>query len=190
MTAALRALSPPPIAPSRLSRELREETGPDLRRRRWVIGLSLAGTAMAQLVTLYQTGILKHLPDPPVPGPGPGGRLFDSDRVDASDYAYERGRGPDGALMLTSLAISAYLASAGGRDRAEDAPLLPIAAAAKAAYDAALAAQLAREEWAENRALCAYCQAATVFSLAAAALSVPEAARAARRLLGGRGGTR
>ena len=184
------AFSPPPIAPDRLSRELREATDPGLRRRRWAVGLSLAGTAMAQLVTLYQTGLLKHLPDPPVPGPGPGGRLFDSDRVDASDYAFKRGRGPDGALMLMSLSVTAYLAAAGGRDRARDAPLLPIAAAAKAAYDAAVALKLAREEWAENRALCAYCQFATVCSAAAAVLATPEAAEAAGRLLGGRGGTR
>ena len=184
--AARRALSPPPIAPSRLSRELREGTSADLARRRWVVGLNLAGTAMAQLVTLYQTGIVRHLPDPPAPGPGPGGRLLDADRVDASDYAYSRGRGPDGPLMLLSLAATTYLAAAGGRDRARDAPLLPLAAAAKAAYDTALAAKLAREEWAENRALCAYCQAATLFSTAALALAAPEAARAAFRLIDGR----
>ena len=187
MTAAPPALIPPPIAPRRLSRELREGDGRRLRRRRWAVGLSLAGTAMAQVVTLYQTGILKHLPDPPVPGPG-GRPLFDSDRVDASDYAYERGRGPDGPLMLMSLSVTAYLAAAGGKDRARDAPLLPIAAAAKAAYDAAVALKLAREEWAENRALCAYCQFATVCSAAAAVLATPEAAEAAGRLLRGRRG--
>ena len=110
--------------------------------------------------------------------------------MDASDYAYERGRGPDGPLMLMSLSVTAYLAAAGGRDRVRDAPLLPIAAAAKAAYDVAVALKLAREEWAENRALCVYCQFATVCSAAAAVLATPEAAEAAGRLLGGRGGTR
>ena len=166
------------IPPAQLSRELREETSPDLRRRRWVIGLSIAGTVAAQLVALYQTGILKRLPDPPV---GP----FDSEKVDASDYAYKRLQTPDGFLMLGTYAVTGALAAAGGRDRATEQPWLPIAAAAKTFYDAATTVVLGREEWAENKALCAYCQAATLASFASAALAMPEALRAARHLLGG-----
>ena len=68
--------------PTALSRYLRGGDDPDLRRRRWLVGLSLLGTTAGGLVGLYQTGIIKHLPDPP-----PRGRsgLFDSDRVDASE---------------------------------------------------------------------------------------------------------
>lgn len=47
-----------------------------------------------------------------------------------------------------------------------------------------MALKLGREEWGENRALCAYCQVATACSLASAALALPEAADAARNLLG------
>ncbi len=46
--------------------------------------------------------------------------------------------------------------------------------------------KLAREEWADNRALCAYCQTATLASLATAVPALPEAAPAMRRLTGGR----
>jgi Mn-containing catalase len=53
---------------TKLSRYLCEGDDPDLRRRRWVIGLSLVGTAAGQIVGLYQTGIVKHLPDPPLRG--------------------------------------------------------------------------------------------------------------------------
>ena len=58
--------------------------------------------------------------------------------------------------------------------------------AAKTLYDSATALKLAQEEWAENRALCGYCQAATLASLASAALALPEAAEAARHLVGQR----
>ena len=134
--------------PRVLSRELRLATGPDLRRRRWILGLSLLGTLMAQIVTLLQMGLLRRLPDPPV---GP----FDSDRVDASDYAYKRLAMPDGVLMLLTYGATAALAAAGGRDRAERMPALPIALAAKTGWDVATNLKLAREEWAENRAFCA-----------------------------------
>lgn len=166
------------VPPAQLSHELREDTSPDLTRRRWVIGLSIVGTVAAQIVALYQTGIVKRLPDPPV---GP----FDSEKVDASDYAYKRLQTPDGFLMLGTYAVTAALAAAGGKDRATEQPWLPIAAAAKTLYDAATTVVLGREEWAENKALCAYCQAATLASFASAALTLPEALRAARHLLGG-----
>ena len=158
-----------------LSRELRLQTGPDLRRRRWVFGLSLLGTLAAQIVSLLQVGLTQRLPNPPV---GP----FDSDRVDSSDYAYSRLETPDGALMLVSYGVTAALAAAGGADRAERHPALPLALAAKAGFDAVTALQLAREEWNENRAFCAYCQAATLASLASFALALPEAGRAWRAL--------
>jgi uncharacterized membrane protein len=165
------------MTPRQLSHELREGRSPDLTRRRWVVGLSLVGAAMAQAVTLYQTGIIRRLPDPPLPG-------IDSNKVDASDYAYKRMQTPDGLIMLANYAATAWLAGAGGEDRARNHPLLPIATALKALADSAVALKLAREEWAENRALCAYCQVATACSLASAALALPEATNAARHLLG------
>ena len=56
--------------------------------------------------------------------------------------------------------------------------------AAKTLYDAATTVKLAREEWQENRAFCAYCQSATPASFASVAFALPEAVRAARGLLG------
>ena len=169
--------------PTQLSHELREGHSPDLTRRRWIVGLSLLGTAMAQLVAAYQVGLVRRLPDPP----GRLGRVFDATKVDASDYAYKRLNTPDGFLMLNTLGVTASLAAAGGRDRARDTPWLPIALAAKALYDVATNVKLAREEWQDNKALCEYCQVASVASVAVAALAIPEAVAAARHLLGGEG---
>ena len=162
-------------SPSQLSRYLRTGADPDLRRRRWVLGLSMAGVTIGQVVAAYQTGLLRHLPDPPV---GP----FDSDRVDASDYAYQRAAMPDGLLMVLTYAVTAALTGAGGRDRARHRPVLPLLMAAKVASDVGTNLALVREEWGENKALCAWCQTATLASAASLALVVPEARRAWRHL--------
>jgi hypothetical protein len=161
-----------------LSRELRLGTGPHLARRRWVVGLSALSATMGQLVTLYQTGVLRHLPDPPV---GP----FATDRVDAAPYAYARLRSPDGPIMVLSYALTAWLAAAGEPERPRTLPLLPLALAAKTLGDALTALELAREEWRDERALCAYCQVATLASLASVALALPEARSALATLRGG-----
>ena len=163
--------------PSELSRDLRLRTDPDLRRRRWLVRLSLLGVAIGQVVALYQTGILRRLPDPPL---GP----LDSERVNASDYAYKRLQVPDAVLMIATYAITAALAAAGGRNRAEEQPVLPLALLAKTLFDVGTNLKLAREEWAENKALCAYCQTASLASVATLALALPEAARSLRTLLG------
>ncbi len=139
-----------------LSHELRTRRDPDLNRRRWVLGLSLVGVAAAKIVTLYQMGVVKRLPDLPV-------RPFNATKVDAAPYAYSRLQTPDGALMLVSYALTAALA-------------------AKTGFDSVSAVRLAAEEWRDTKALCGYCQAATVASLLSFAIALPEAARAVRGL--------
>ena len=62
--------------------------------------------------------------------------------------------------------------------------MLSLLAAGKVAADTVLAVELGREEWRENRALCAYCQVATVASAVSLALALPEARRALRTLRG------
>ncbi|MBD2260097.1 vitamin K epoxide reductase family protein [Pseudanabaena sp. FACHB-2040] len=163
--------------PQQLSRELREGTSPDLQRRRQIIGLSMLGATMGQLVSLYQTGIIKHLPDPPV-------SIFDADKVDSSEYAYKRLDTPDGLMMVTTYALTAWLAGAGGEDRAKTQPLLPIAMGAKLLLDIATNVKLASEEWQENKALCEYCQLASLASLASFAIALPEITTAVQTLMG------
>lgn len=160
------------LSPSRLSHELREETGDDLRRRRIAIGLSFAGAVIGGVVAAYQTGILKRLPDI-LPG-----RIFNAEKVDASDYAYENLQSPDGPMMLVNYGITAALVAAGGKDRASQNPALPVVAAAKAAFDFALCSGLAVKEWQDNEQLCSWCQVATAISAATLAATVPEAIKA------------
>ncbi|GGO31543.1 vitamin K epoxide reductase family protein [Deinococcus humi] len=164
------------LSARQLSHELREVQTPDLTRRRWIIGLSLLGAAMGQIVSLYQTGIIRHLPDPPLP-------IFNSDRVDASEYGYKRLQTSDALMMVVNYGVTAWLAGAGGKDRMTSLPLLPVAMGLKVLGDTAFAIELGREEWQENKALCVYCQAATLASLASLVLAVPETRKAIRNLL-------
>lgn len=163
-----------------LSQELRQGKNPNMSRRRAIIGLSMLGGSMGQLVTLYQTGIVSHLPDPP------GQQIFDADRVDASNYAYSRFNSPDGPIMVLNYALTGWLAAAGGIDRARRNPLIPIAMGAKLVLDSVVSAELAREEWSEQKAFCEYCQVATVCSVASLVLALPEVTTAIRTLLGNR----
>lgn len=165
--------------PTQLSLELRHGQSADLKRRRWIIGLSLLGVAAGQIVSLYQTGIIKHLPDPPLD-------VFNSDKVDASDYAYKRMDTPDALPMIVTYGITATLAGAGGLHRASKQPLLPVAMGVKTLFDSLTTVKLGREEWQENKALCFYCQVATVASFASLALALPEALKGAKKLLGRR----
>jgi uncharacterized membrane protein len=162
---------------SQLSQELRKGNNPHLSRRRLIVGLSMLGATMAEAVAMYQVGVIEELPDLPIPG-------IDSNKVDASDYAYRYFDTPDGFMMLTNYSITALLAGAGGADRAIHAPFLPIATAAKTLVDSVLALGLARIEWKENEAFCAYCQVATLCSLASFVLAIPEANRAFQVLTG------
>lgn len=61
------------LTPQQLRHDLQQDETSDLRLRRGIIGLSLIGMASMTAVTLLQTGIVKHLPDPPVGN-------FDSDK--------------------------------------------------------------------------------------------------------------
>lgn len=165
--------------PTQLSLELRYGKSPDLNRRRWIIGLSLLGVAAGQIVSLYQTGIIHHLPDPPV---GP----FDSDKVDASDYGYKRLDTPDALPMIVTYGLTACLAGAGGLHRASKQPAIPVAMGLKTLFDTVTTLKLGQEEWKENKALCFYCQVASVASVASLALALPEAVKGLRKLLGRR----
>ncbi len=127
------------------------------------------------VILLYQTGILRHLPDPPLPG-------VDSDKVDASGEAYESLETPDAALALASYGATLALIGMGAADRAKDQPIIPLLAAAKIAGDAAGAAWLTAEQITKHRAVCFYCLLASAATWAALPQALPEAGEAWRKL--------
>ena len=98
-----------------LSRELRLGTGEFLERRRKVVGLALIAAGAMVPISLYQTGVIPHLPEPPLP-------KLDADAVDAAPQAYALLATPDAVLGLGSYAVTVGLAAMGGERRAETSP--------------------------------------------------------------------
>jgi len=164
-------------AAERVSDALRRETSDDLARRRRQALLMLGAIGSMGVVTAYQTGVLRRLPDPPLPG-------VDSAAVDASGEAYELLKTPDGALAIASYGATLALVAMGAGDRAQRAPVIPLLAAAKLGVDAAGAAWLTLEQVTKHRALCAYSLAAAAATWAALPLALPEARTAWRALAG------
>src|SRR5919109_300452 len=78
--------------PAVLRHDLRETNEPGILLRRAIVGSSLVGIACMAITTLFQTGMVKHLADPPIED-------FDSDKVNASDLAYSWGM-PDSPLSI------------------------------------------------------------------------------------------
>ena len=159
-----------------LRRELQNGTSEDLNYRRGIIALSLIGMGAMTAVTLLQTGIVKHLPDPPLP-------YFDSDKVNSSDTAYAMGV-PDGAMSLASLAANIPLASFGGENRAEKMPLVPLAAAAKSTVEAVVAGWYFYQMPTKEKKWCGYCIVGAAANVGIAALSLFEAKKAWKNLFG------
>lgn len=160
--------------PQRLRKELQNSEKSDVNLRRAVIGLSLLGIGAMTAVSLFQTGIVKHLPDPPIDG-------FDSDKVNSSDTAYALGV-PDGTLSLASLAVNIPLSAFGGENRAENQPLISIAIAAKTTVEAAVAGWYFYQMPTKEKAWCGYCILGAAANFGIAALSLAEAKRAWKNL--------
>jgi uncharacterized membrane protein len=163
------------VNPGKLSAQLRCDSGEFLEERRGVIALSLTAIGCMGLIALYQTGVIRSLPDPPLP-------LVDSNKVDASEEAYAKLQTPDAVLGLGSYAMTMGLAAMGGKDRAREQPWIPLALAGKAAADALQAAKLSYDQWARHRAFCIWCLIAAGATFATVPLVVGEAAAALREL--------
>ncbi|MGO4885796.1 MAG: vitamin K epoxide reductase family protein [Bryobacteraceae bacterium] len=149
-----------------LRRDLQRGNSTHLKLRRAIIGTSVVGAASMVPVSMLQTGIVQHLPAPPLKG-------FHSDAANSSLIAYRFGA-PDGPMSVASFAVNIPLAAFGGADRARTKPPIPLLAAGKAAIDAAVSTwyfnQMRRgKKW------CPYCIVGAISSLTLFILSVPEA---------------
>lgn len=163
--------------PNRLRRRIRTSHDPMMRRRRAIVGLSLLGIGAMTPVTLYQSGLLRHLPDPPWRG-------FHSDKVNGSATAFGYG-GPDAPLAIAAHAVNLMLATTGDPNRARHRPWLPVLAALLAGAQAAVAGRYLFYQMPKvDRAWCPYCITDAISHLSGFALTLPEAWQGLRRLLG------
>jgi hypothetical protein len=158
-----------------VSDALRRGDSAFLRRRRRVAGLSLAAMGSLGVVTAYQMGLLRKVPEPSV-------RFLDADRVDASGEAYQFLKTPDASLGLASAAVTLALAGMGSDRRADQQPLIPLALATKAILDAAFGLLLTLEQGTKHRRFCSWCLLAAATNVATVPQVLPEAAAAWRTL--------
>ncbi len=161
------------MTPEQLSRELRLGSGPFLARWRGIAGLSLLSIASMGIISLYQTGIIKHLPEPPG---------FNADKVDAAAEAYQYLMTPDAVLGLGSYAMTLALAAMGGQERTREQPWIPLLLAAKVLVDAANAGKLTLDQWTKHRAFCFYCLTAAAATFGTVPLAFGEARAAWRHI--------
>jgi hypothetical protein len=152
------------------------DAGAALAERRAIAGLSLLAMASMGYVALYQLGIIKGLPDPPLPG-------FDANAVHTSREAYALFALPDAVLGMGSYAVTLALATAGGKDRARTQSWLPLAMAVKIAFDIAQAGRLLRREVLHQRVLSLWSLIAVGATVATGPRAVPEVRAAARYVL-------
>jgi len=145
-----------------------------MRRRRAIIVLSLCSSAVTALIAMRQTGVLRHLPDPP-------GKLWDTDYVNTSEVGYPFGV-PDATIGLASIAANVPLAAIGGEERAETMPALPLLAAGKSLIEAGTALWFNSEMPRKLKKWCPYCLVASILNLSIAALQIPEAVAALRKI--------
>lgn len=163
--------------PQRLRRDIQETDTPDMRRRKALVAVNLAGLLSMGLVSLLQMGMVRRLPEP-------SARVFGlpmkTKKVNFSDAAFGYGA-PDGTINLVAHSTNIALAAAGDANRARTRPWLPIALAIGSAMQAGVAAKYLFHQMPKvDRAWCPYCVLDAATHLATFALAVPEAVKALR----------
>jgi uncharacterized membrane protein len=146
----------------------------DLDKRRKVILLSALGLIDFSIISLYQTGVIKHLPDLPYP-------FFDSDKVNASEEAYRFGA-PDAPVSAMAYAMSMVLASAGGSENVHRKPVFDLALGATLAGNAIGALYYLYKMIFKQKKICLYCTTGAAINIASAIIVTPIVVKQARKL--------
>ena len=177
---------PPLVAGVRESARLSDawrtdRPGPELRRRRRVVGGTMLSTACMAVATLYQTGVVRRIPELPF---GP----FDAGRVEASAQAYQLLRMPDAPLAVVSFGLTAALAAGAGTGAGPGfgrrAELVRVALGAKALVDAVYGAKLMADQATKHGKLCSWCLTTTVGAAIALGPALAEGRAGWRALRG------
>jgi hypothetical protein len=158
-----------------VSDALRRGAGNFLTQRRRVALLQTATAATLSVVGLYQFGVLRSVPEPPLPG-------LDANRVDASGEAYSLLHTPDSSLGIASAGMSLALAGMGNANRYREQPWIPLALLAKSLLDAAGGVFLTAEQLTKHKRVCSWCIATAALLVATVPAALPEAQAAYRTL--------
>ena len=162
------------LSPTAISRSLRTDDTEALQRRRKIVGLSALGLLDFSIISLYQSGVIKHLPDLP-------GDLFDSDYVNGSDEAYQFGA-PDAPISAVVYALNMVLATAGGTEKTGRRPIFDLLLGASLAANAGGAATYLVNMITKQKKVCLYCAAGAAINFASLAVAWPNLRNSIRSL--------
>ena len=130
------------------------------------------------IISLYQAGAIKSLPDIPLP-------FFDTNKVNASEDAYQFGA-PDGPISAVAYAATMVLASAGGDEQTGRKPVLDVALGATVAGNAVGAIFYLYKMIFVQKKICLYCVTGAAINIASAVIIAPTALKGIRKLFGSR----
>lgn len=137
----------------------------NINRRRKIVLLSALGLVDFALISLYQSGVIKRLPDLPF-------RVFDSNQINAAEDAYQLGA-PDGTISALTYASAMVLATWKGGVRAGRKPWHDVALGAAVTGNAGGALYYLGNMIFKQRKACLYCLAGAAINLASLAIVLP-----------------
>ena len=157
---------------------LRTEENPDMANRRKVIALSALGLVDFSVISLYQTGVIKKLPDLPLP-------VFDSNKVNASKEAYQFGV-PDGPVSAAVYSMIMVLAAAGGSEKAARKPVFDVLMGGAVAANLSGALYYLWDMAFRQKKICLYCMTGAAINIASAVIIAPTVLKGIARAMRGR----
>ncbi len=159
---------------NKIKKALLDDDSPEAKKRKKIICLSAIGLVDFSSISLYQTGVIKSLPDPPFP-------IFDSNKVNASDSAYQFGV-PDGPVSSAVYAANMVLASAGGNESTGRGPLWDLALGASVTGNAIGAVYYLYDMTFKQKKICVYCLTGAAINFASAIIAIPLMKKSLRKL--------
>lgn len=153
-------------------------TTADGTRRNWIVGISTVGAIAGHLINMHQNKVLDKPDKSSVLG-------VMANQVDEK-LAKNGIEMPDAIVNLINYGLTAWLARAGGRKRAKNQPLLPIAMGVKTIADATVALELVGQDWKKNKEIGTYYQVAAIAALASAMVAIPEMIKGIQHLIRGK----
>ncbi len=139
--------------------KIRKDKGKKTKNRRKIAALAALGLLDFSLISLFQMGYIKKLPDLP-------GQLFDTEKVNTSKDAVLMGL-PDGVISLGAYTLTMALAVAGMRLKKKKSRYADIALGAVVAGQAAGAANYMWNMSFVQKKVCLYCVAGAAINFAA-----------------------
>jgi uncharacterized membrane protein len=164
------------MRPAAIRHELLNGRDEDLQRRRKILGLSAFGLLDFALLSLYQAGVIKRLPDLPFPA-------FDSNKVNASLDAYQMGA-PDATISAWIYATNMVLSTAGGSEHSGRKPIHDLLLGTTIAANAAGALYYLYNMAFFQKKICPYCIAGAAVNIASAVIMKPLFVKSISKIFG------